>query len=145
MHELKFRVWCKYTNNFLRAGRGEEWGEEFNMFYNLGVPRDLSWILNNPDRYAVTQYIGLKDKFGNDIYSGDIVNFVTRGMTHSHEPQNYSNEEVWYDTNSMAFMFGRKEHHSYYAHEITDIEITNNIFGNSTNERGSSCTHQIQY
>ena len=57
MREIKFRVWDTVLSKFFD-------GDILND-YNLGD-------FLNDDRYIVTQYTGLKDKNGREIYDGDI-------------------------------------------------------------------------
>jgi len=76
MREIKFRAWDKVYEHFHEGDIARE--------YVLGD------FLNNPE-YEVTQYTGLLDKNGKEIYEGDIlrvpvdINQETHGCYSLHE------------------------------------------------------------
>lgn len=64
MREIRFRAWDKKNKKMLYIGS------------------NLSYYSVNNDRYLITQYTGLKDKNGKEIYEGDIIRFEAFAPKH---------------------------------------------------------------
>lgn len=77
MQEIKFRAWDKATKN----GWIPKPIKEMIYFNILHPPEYLGNTYDEEGtwerRFAIMQYTGLKDKTGNEIYQGDIVNYKT--------------------------------------------------------------------
>jgi uncharacterized phage protein (TIGR01671 family) len=114
MREIKFRLWDV---------DGEQWLEEDQfMIYPNGTVR--AWIGEDEVKNVeLTQYTGIKDKYGKEIYEGDIVSVV-----------NMHDENIQWWANGLAIPFTIEWR--YHAFELPsseeDIsfnwEVTGNIY-----------------
>ncbi|HHK5596353.1 TPA: YopX family protein [Bacillus tropicus] len=139
MREIKFRAWDKVYKHFHEG--------DLIRDYHIGE------FIDNPE-YEVTQYTGLKDKNGKEIYEGDVIKVPS---INDHVHGNYSYKEIIYRNGTWIAQYIESEKgqvvpkgymaghlidcydHDYKALvfyddrlEHTDIEVVGNIYENQT-------------
>jgi uncharacterized phage protein (TIGR01671 family) len=108
MREIKFRIWNVDTNC---------WTTLESNIKNIA--------LNN---LIFQQFTGLKDRNGQDIYEGDLINFSWQvGYEEFYDDKN---QEVFYSNECASFVFG-KDMIAMSDRVVYDtLEVVGNVFEN---------------
>lgn len=117
--ELKFRIWDNYENKYLDLNDYQQMGcIHFENDGTLSFSGDYRFTLSmmiQMDKYKVEQYTGLKDKYGKEIYEGDIL-------------RDYGNDiEDWVVSYEYGKFVGTFENVCEDLYEIHDLEIVGNV------------------
>lgn len=125
MREIKFRAWDKYnkrwiTNDVIFDLRNQEPSEAI-----------INSSINNED-ILLTQYTGLKDKNGKEIYEGDILKSVTLDEVH-YEPVKFKDGRFYIEVvlphNKERIIRSTIAHHAIDG-KLLAHEVVGNIYEN---------------
>lgn len=112
--EIKFRAWDKLVKKMVQPRDGDF----------IGWHSPTNW----KECYEIMQYTGLKDKNGNEIYEGDILNVIEK-QDYSKKKE-YKGHVVFSDTAMFAVKVGVKDMNIKALMDYHLIEIIGNIYDN---------------
>jgi uncharacterized phage protein (TIGR01671 family) len=116
MREIKFRIWNVDANCWIAL--------ESNM-------KDITWLRFNKfnvNNLIFQQFTGLKDRNGQNIYEGDLINFSWQ-VDYGEFCDN-KNQEVFYNNESACFVFGKDIICMLDRVVYDTLEVVGNVFEN---------------
>ena len=102
--KIKFRAWDKIQKCFVAT-----------------TPVALKLYFENPTRYKINQYTGLKDKNGKEIYEGDIIKIFDK---------NYEIEFMGGQFIAKDYWMGRQDNPCDFVESIEYTQVIGNVWEN---------------
>jgi uncharacterized phage protein (TIGR01671 family) len=122
MREIKFRVWSKDRKMFVMDGMSVEDIQE-DATHSVHLP-----MLIKQEECVWQQYTGLKDRNGQEIYEGDLINFSWQaGYKEFYDDKN---QEVFYSNECASFVFGKGGICMLDRVVYDTLEVVGNVFEN---------------